>query len=162
MILRIADLLDGALRGAGLEATSTIWKIAEAWPQIVGPRIATHATPVRLRRGELTLAAPEATWRQELALLGPEIAASVNKKIKGAAVERIRLTSAPLPLPSRRHRRRLRPPAAGSTHVSAAELAEPAAEARPAVAAAIGALADTRARRLRADGARPLDRRRRR
>ena len=93
MIIRLSELLEGALAGAGLEGTSVIWRIAESWAEVVGPRVATRAAPTRLRRGELTIAAPDAVWRQELTLLGPEIAAKVNQKIGKNVVERVRLVA---------------------------------------------------------------------
>lgn len=152
MIQRLSELLGGALEGAGLEATSVIWQIAESWAEIVGPRVAGHAAPTRLRGGELTLSAPEAVWRQELTLLGPEIVAHVNQKVGYEAVRRIRLVSGPLRGPAATRRRRRLPAAAlGGSPASTPELASPAAAARPGVAAAIESLARTRAGRLEAD-----------
>ena len=99
MIQRITELLESALAEAGLEATTDIWRIAESWTSIVGERIAKHATPSRLARGELVVAVPEAVWRQELSLLAPEITARVNQQLGKQAVERIRLVAGdPRPL----------------------------------------------------------------
>lgn len=149
MIQRVADLLAGALRGAGLEKTSVIWQIAERWEEIVGPRVASRAAPTRLRGGELTLSAPDAVWRQELSLLGPEIAAKVNQKIKEAEVSRVRvaLGSPRAPAASRRVRRlrggtSLHPPPAGGPE-------DP--EAPTTVVEALEALARARATRLEED-----------
>lgn len=154
MIPRLSDLLGGALKGAGLESTSVIWQIAESWTEIVGPRIAARAAPVRLRGGELTLSAPDAVWRQELTLLGPEVAAKVNQKLGREAIARIRLVSGEVrsPEPARR-RRRLRVP-----NTTGAPSDGPGAPRRPrpttapsSVAAALEALASARADRLGAD-----------
>lgn len=158
MIPRLADLLEGALRGAGLESTSVIWQISERWDDIVGPRVAARAAPVRLRNKELTLSAPDAVWRQELTLLGPEIVGLVNQKIGQEVVERVRLVSGPLRSPTAaRGRRRIRTP--GTATAEAAPGAKPAASAQSAqsdppsnrVAAALEALSQARSERLRAD-----------
>lgn len=153
MIPRLADLLDGALKGAGLESTSVIWQIAERWNEIVGPRIAERAAPVRLRKGELTLSAPDAVWRQELTLLGPEITERVNRNIGDKTVTRVRLISGPLrsPEPSRR-RRRIRSKAPREDAEAAIPTPRrPLAPPSSPVAAALESLAGTRADRLESD-----------
>jgi hypothetical protein len=168
MISRLSDVLDGALRASGLEATSLIWQIAEGWEEIVGPRVAARAAPTRLRNGELLVAAPDAVWRQELTLLGPQIAAGVNRRVGKDVVERIRLVAGPArpPAPARR-RRRLRPsgpsvpPAREATPTPADRVGDPPRAA--SVAAALEALSRARSERLTADRApeRPRPARRR-
>lgn len=91
MIRSLRELLRGALGTAGLETTSDVWQLAELWAATLGPQIATRATPVRLLRGELVIAVPEAVWRQELQLLGPQIAAKLNQAVGREVVQRIRL-----------------------------------------------------------------------
>lgn len=166
MILRLSELLDPALKGAGLEATSTIWRIAESWAEIVGPRIARRAAPVRIRGDELVLAAPDAVWRQELTLLGPDIADRVNRNLGRPLVRRVRLISGDTrdPESPRRRRRRLRvrsPQPAG-----APAPATPSTDAAPSpptdLAAALRALAAARERRIEADRLAPRRRRGRR
>ena len=169
MILKLSDLLDGALRGAGLEATSIIWRIAENWADIVGPRVAARAAPIRLRRDELTLSAPDAVWRQELTLLGPEIAAKINQNIGKNVVRRIRLVSGPMASPDTTgRRRRLRSRGSGTPPTEALPApprpsGSPTAEGPEGIAAALEALAATRSTRLADDrAARALERGRRR
>ncbi len=169
MIPRIADVLGRALEGAGLEATSIIWQIAESWTEIVGPRVAARAAPVRLRRGELTLSAPDAVWRQELTLLGPEIAHKVNQNVGKDVVQRVRLVSGPARSPEpadRRRRLRVRNTTGGSHEPRGAPAATraspkgaPTTPPATGVAAALEALAEARSTRL-ADDRRALDQRR--
>src|SRR5215831_19158902 len=90
----LEQLLDGALRRAGLEPASDLWAVLRAWPEAVGARVAAHAMPIALAREELVVAVPDAVWRQELALLTPEIADGVNRMIGRAAVRRVRLVGA--------------------------------------------------------------------
>lgn len=154
MIPRLSELLDKALKGAGLESTSVIWQIAECWAEIVGPRIAARAAPVRLRGGELTLSAPDAVWRQELTLLGPEVAEKVNQKIGKEVVRRIRLVSGEVrsPEPARRRRRIRVPGTIGAPVEGATPPRRLTPETAPSgVAAALEALAAARTDRLGAD-----------
>ena len=112
MIPILRELLRGALGAAGLETTSDVWQLAEVWAAALGPQIAARATPVRLQRGELVIAVPEAVWRQELQLLAPQIASKLNQAVRRDVVQRVRLVggdvTAPDPTTGRdRPRRRL-------------------------------------------------------
>ena len=112
MIPILRELLRGALGAAGLETTSDVWQLAEVWAAALGPQIAARATPVRLVRGELVIAVPEAVWRQELQLLAPQIAAKLNQAVRREVVQCVRLVggdaTAPDPTMGRdRPRRRL-------------------------------------------------------
>src|SRR5262252_1428162 len=113
----LADILSGALEQVGLETTSDVWRIADAWEAMVGGRIARRATPIELRRDELVLAVPDAVWRQELSYLGPEIVARVNEMLGAPRVARLRLASAaPRPIEEPSTYRRL-PGARGAAPV---------------------------------------------
>src|SRR5690606_25783945 len=90
MIPKLRELLAGALAAAGLESTTDVWRLAEAWPAALGPHIAKRATPLRLVRGELVVAVADAVWRQELALLAPQVAAKLNGAVGREVVQRIR------------------------------------------------------------------------
>src|SRR5258706_3008396 len=91
MILNLRHLLRGALGAAGLQTTSDVWQLAEVWTAALGARIASKATPVRLVRGELVVAVAEAVWRQELALLAPQIVTRLNQAVGRDVVQRLRL-----------------------------------------------------------------------
>lgn len=164
MIPRLGEVLPGVLRGAGLEPSSHIWQIVERWEEIVGSRVAQHASPAALRRGELVLAAPEATWRQELAFLASEIARQVNQELGAEVVRSVRLTANALPAtPPRSRRRSVAPPPSGDRSPTGPASGE-APEQPPAttVAEAVEALARARAARARADRSRPPSHRKRR
>ncbi len=90
MIPKLRELLAGALQAAGLDGTTDVWRLAEVWSTALGPLIAKQATPLRLVRGELVVAVADAVWRQELALLAPEIAARLNGAVGRDIVQRIR------------------------------------------------------------------------
>ncbi|HYC23834.1 MAG TPA: DUF721 domain-containing protein [Candidatus Bathyarchaeia archaeon] len=93
----VAEILDAALRAAGLRRASDLWAVHRVWAEVVGPRIERRATPIALARGELVVAVADAVWRQELALLAPEIADGVNRAVGTPLVQRIRLVGAGAP-----------------------------------------------------------------
>jgi hypothetical protein len=157
MILRVRELLEGALGAAGLQTTTDVWQIAEAWSLALGRRIADRATPLRLVRGELVVGVADAVWRQELALLAPQLVARLNEALGREAVQKIRLVGSDASGVAERPpdpRRRLE----GTSTAAAA--GDPAAgprgsgsAARDDVAAALRSLAVKRSERLLADAA---------
>jgi hypothetical protein len=157
MISRLREVLGGALGGAGLATASDVWQLAEAWSTALGARIASKATPLRLSRGELVVAVDEAVWRQELALLAPQIVARLNQALGRDVVQRLRLVAgdvaAPDPDAAARTRRRL--PMVSTAAPPDALPRDDAAAAQPALGGALDAalrsLAAKRAERVVAD-----------
>lgn len=109
MIRTLGEVLDVALRAAGLETAGDLVRVTRVWREAVGGRIAQHAEPVGLARGELCVAVADPVWRQELALLTPEIARGVNRNVGEELVRRVRLIGGgvhpPDPKPVRRRLR---------------------------------------------------------
>jgi len=66
-----------------------------AWPDAVGPQIAAAAQPQAERGGVLTVACQSATWAQEIALLAPELIASLNAALGREAIGELRCTAVP-------------------------------------------------------------------
>ncbi|HZR71131.1 MAG TPA: DUF721 domain-containing protein [Burkholderiales bacterium] len=95
MISRLRDLLAPALARSGLDASSDLWRIADAWERAVGPTIAAHAAPAGFQRGELAVASNEAVWRQELTYLASDIKEKINRILGGDVVARIRIVAGP-------------------------------------------------------------------
>ncbi|MEW6272008.1 MAG: DUF721 domain-containing protein [Thermodesulfobacteriota bacterium] len=159
MIPKVRELLAGALEGAGLETTSELWQLAEAWSGTLGGRIARRATPVRLVRGELVVAVADAVWRQELALLTTDIAERLNRALGRDVVQRVRLVGGDAThdaaLGRRERQRRRLASDSSATPPGAARGAGPASDVEPGpgVAAALRSLAAKRNERLVADGA---------
>ena len=146
MISHLRQLLSPALRAANLDVADEIWRVSEVWPAALGKRIGSRALPLRLTRGELLVAVPDAVWRQELSLLAPEIVARLNEKLGASVVQRIRLVGASSATPPPRvERRRLR--------VRDADAADdpPAASFSGDVGVALRDLWQARARRLAHD-----------
>ena len=65
--------------------------VVNAWPELVGERIAAHAVADSITQdGTLFVRVSSAAWRQELTLMTPEIMARLNAGRRSGRVERIR------------------------------------------------------------------------
>jgi predicted nucleic acid-binding Zn ribbon protein len=67
--------LSAALAGVVREAepATLLARVQGVWPEIAGPGLSAHATPVSERDGVVTVACESAVWAQELELLGPDL-----------------------------------------------------------------------------------------
>ncbi len=61
------------------------------WPQLVGPDIADHCTPVSLRDGELVLAAESTAWATQLRQMQRQLLRSLAGTVGPDVVRRIRV-----------------------------------------------------------------------
>lgn len=61
------------------------------WPQLVGPEIADHATPVSLRDGELVLVAESTAWATQLRTMQRQILSRLAAAVGPEVVRRIRV-----------------------------------------------------------------------
>ena len=56
------------------------------WDAVVGPKIAAHARPHRLRRGVLTVSVDSPEWMQELQFVKQDLRERLNARIGRTAV----------------------------------------------------------------------------
>ena len=61
------------------------------WPQLAGPEIADHCTPVSLRDGELVLQAESTAWATQLRQLQRQIVAKLAVAVGDDVVRRVRI-----------------------------------------------------------------------
>lgn len=88
---RVAEVLEGYLRSAGLAQRVGLASVVGAWPDLVGPRIARAAVAESVTAdGTLFVRVPSSAWRQELSLMAPEILDLVNRGRKDGRIARIR------------------------------------------------------------------------
>jgi predicted nucleic acid-binding Zn ribbon protein len=81
--------LEHLLEGLGLKQRLAERELLEAWPQVVGDKIASQSRVVDIEDGVLTIEADQAAWRQELTLLIPEIKAKYNEMYGAGTVKEI-------------------------------------------------------------------------
>ncbi|RTL61864.1 MAG: DUF721 domain-containing protein [Pseudonocardiaceae bacterium] len=67
------------------------------WPQLVGPDIADHCTPVSLRDGELTLQAESTAWATQLRTLQRQLLSRLAAAVGDGVVRRIRVVGPSAP-----------------------------------------------------------------
>lgn len=80
-----------AIEQQGLERGIGEQRLLQQWEELVGPAIAAHSTPQRLRGGVLWLQVGEAAWRQELSLMRRELIAKINAWAGEEIVTELRL-----------------------------------------------------------------------
>ena len=61
------------------------------WDQIVGPLLARHAQPVRLRRGVLVISVDSGEWMHELQYLKHDLKDRLNQRLGRAAIRDVYL-----------------------------------------------------------------------
>ena len=57
------------------------------WPQIVGPEIASHTTPLSTLDGRLLIQCSSAAWATQLNLVGPTLLETIRSSAPGALIE---------------------------------------------------------------------------
>lgn len=76
---RVAELLPGFLKRAGIEQRVAQAAVLAEWPVLVGERIAAVTSAEGVRDdGVLVVAVRTPAWAQELSLMTPQIIARVN------------------------------------------------------------------------------------
>ena len=83
---RLGDVLRaalGRLPEAERLADHAVWA---HWDAVVGPTIAAHARPERMKRGVLFVAVDSAEWMQELQFLKHELRERLNARLGRPAV----------------------------------------------------------------------------
>ena len=91
---RLGDVLRaalGRLPDAQRLADHQLWT---HWDAVVGPTLALHARPERLRRGLLVVAVDSPEWMQELQFLKHELRERLNARLGRAAVRDVFLVLA--------------------------------------------------------------------
>jgi hypothetical protein len=95
---RIGSHVERELARSGSRDVLPLAALTAAWPEVVGDAIARNAWPLRIARdGTLHVATTSATWANELAFLGDEIAERLRGHL--GSDEPARLKCAPGPTP---------------------------------------------------------------
>ena len=86
MMETIRSILPKVLSSLGLETWRSEEKIREVWPDLVGEKIAAHATPARLRGKILIVDVDNSVWAHQLS---SSFGRGITEKINGKMGERI-------------------------------------------------------------------------
>lgn len=78
---RAGSILQQVLGAQGMEQKLRQYRAWEVWEQVVGPQIARHARPLRLREGVLEVRVDQPIWMQQLRMMAPEILRKLNRAL---------------------------------------------------------------------------------
>ena len=81
--------IDALLKVRGWENDTRMHTILARWPEIAGPEISDHCTPVSFRDGDLVLAAESTAWATQLRLMARQIAERVNADLAAPVVKNV-------------------------------------------------------------------------
>ncbi|TQF74700.1 DUF721 family protein [Rhodococcus spelaei] len=92
----------GSLTGAVAKSRGWSPKVSEGtvlgrWPQVVGEDIATHAEPVGLRDGVLSISAESTAWATQLRMMQSQILAKIAAAVGDGVVTTLRITGPTAP-----------------------------------------------------------------
>jgi predicted nucleic acid-binding Zn ribbon protein len=100
----VGDLLAGLLGRREFAEGMRLGRLARAWGEVVGERLAGECRPIRLDGGTLTVAASSGPWGAQVRFLAGEIQKGANRALEAEAVDRVAvvvddgLTGSPKPL----------------------------------------------------------------
>lgn len=80
-------LLENLVQGLGIAGRLQQYQAWQVWDAVVGPQVAAHARPSRIRDGVLEVRVDQAVWMQQLQLLKPKILAALEQRL-GAGIIR--------------------------------------------------------------------------
>jgi predicted nucleic acid-binding Zn ribbon protein len=86
---RIGDVLRVVLERLPPASPLADYALWAHWDAIVGPTLARHARPQRLRRGVLSVAVDSAEWMQEVQFLKHELCERLNARLGRQAVREV-------------------------------------------------------------------------
>lgn len=86
----IAHVLDGALGGLGVRHQVRELQLQAVFSEAVGPALAPMCEAVKLDRGALVVATRNSALAHQLQLEMPQLVASLNRRLGGEHVKRLR------------------------------------------------------------------------
>jgi predicted nucleic acid-binding Zn ribbon protein len=90
----VGGVLGRVLEKLGLSREMTGWQAVEAWPELVGPRVARHARAVAFRDGTLHVEVEGSAWMHELGFLRATLVRKLNQHLRAPVVRDVRFVLA--------------------------------------------------------------------
>ena len=101
----IGDQLDRLVSDRGWQVDVAVGAVIGRWPQIVGPEVAAHVTPVEFRDGVLVLRADSTAWATQMRLLGSTLLGRLEQEVGAGTVTELKVHGPSAPSWSRGLRR---------------------------------------------------------
>ncbi|HXF72097.1 MAG TPA: DUF721 domain-containing protein [Actinomycetota bacterium] len=92
---RLAEVLEEVLADAAFARGLPVGRLAAAWAEVVGPRLAAETAPVSLEGGVLAVAATSGAWGAQARFLVEEIRRRANAALGEEAVRAVRIVVRP-------------------------------------------------------------------
>ena len=89
----IDKVLDRTLKGLKIDRRIKEEIVLLNWNKVVGDRIASYATPLRVRDSLLFVSVENASWRNELVFLKGKIIKELNQSVKANVIKDIVFTN---------------------------------------------------------------------
>ncbi len=86
----LSDVIAKVLKERGLGAQSTLARLIPLWGRAVGEKVASHAAPMMLKGGLLTITVDGSAWMNQLSMLSQTIIAEVNAALGGEEVSELK------------------------------------------------------------------------
>nr|WP_246061502.1 DciA family protein [Lapillicoccus jejuensis] len=101
----LGDQLDRLIGDRGWQVDVAVGAVIGRWPQIVGPEVAAHVTPVEFRDGVLVLRADSTAWATQLRLLSSTLLGRLAEEVGAGTVTELQVHGPSAPSWSRGPRR---------------------------------------------------------
>lgn len=92
---RLGEVLEEVLADPAFERGLPVGRLAAAWAEVVGPRLAAETAPRSLEAGVLTVAATTGPWGAQARFLADEIRRRANAALGVEAVRTVRVVVGP-------------------------------------------------------------------
>lgn len=79
-----------AIKERGWEATLEQHRAFSRWEEVVGPYLAKHCRPEKVKRGTLYLSTDSQAWRNELSFQKDDILLAINRGLNPRPIKDIR------------------------------------------------------------------------
>jgi predicted nucleic acid-binding Zn ribbon protein len=83
----IANVLEELIAQREWDAGLAEGTLFATWPQVVGPEISSHTTPLSLLDGKLLVQCSSTAWATQLKLVGPSLLERIRSSAPGALVD---------------------------------------------------------------------------
>jgi hypothetical protein len=94
---RLGNILQEILKKHNINIDSDDQHVLEVWRKAVGPQIAAHTRPDKLKRNTLYVKVSSSVWMQQLHLLKTEIIEKINQLLRKELIKNIHFSIGEIP-----------------------------------------------------------------
>ena len=83
----ISNVLNNLIQERDWDSGLAVGTLFATWPQVVGPEIAQHTTPLSMLDGRLLVQCSSTAWATQLNFVGPSLLETIRSSAPGALVD---------------------------------------------------------------------------